>query len=115
MSMYKRSNGIVREMASPRQGSTPQPLLEFGDDIEGYAAIHPVAIAQSTVLSSILESSGDTQLPSIVSFPDFRLWQRAVVDRERNAGKCTTDLDVRTVCAVLKVSHQSSAGDLCTI
>lgn len=87
---------------------TPSPPLDSpAGYLFYYAAIHPVAVAQSVVLSSILESCGDAQLPRGVSQLEFELWQKAVVDR--HAGDCSkdeVDLDMSSLCAVLKVRHE---------
>lgn len=87
---------------------TPSPPLDSSTAyLFYYAAVHPVAVAQSVVLSSILESSGDAQLPGSVSFPEFELWQKAVVDREVNkTAKKKVDADFGSFCAILKVKQE---------
>lgn len=68
-----------------------------------YSAIHPAAVAQSVVLSTILESSGDVQLPTSVSLLDFEIWQKAVVHEQKRNKTMMKEMDMGTVCSILKV------------
>lgn len=92
-------NGAVHVTQSP-------PLASATGYLFYYAAIHPIAVAQSDVLTTLLESSGDAQLPSTVSLPDFELWQQAVVNRAYGGDtNHRVVLDMQTICAILKVWH----------
>lgn len=100
---------FCNEFDGPVSVTPSPPLASAAGYLFYYSAIHPVVVAQSVVLTSILESSGDVQLPRSVSLPDFELWQKAVLIREcPSSFTHRLDFHMGTLCSVLKVWHKMS-------
>lgn len=94
-----RSLGRMPGFNGPACLARSAPAAVYAGHLLFYDVVPPSAVSRSSVLSSIIDSSGEARLPEIVTLSEFKVWVNSATD----AMDLSQAHDLEHACTVLKV------------